>query len=226
MSEFGWLLELEPMPETKTPVLKNNRFQHEHVLLIDHHDSFTQTIKSYFEQLGARVTIVQHTDTILHKLEELEPTRLVLSPGPGNPREVSATQDLIRKYYKQYPILGICLGHQCLIEAFGGEVIQSQEIHHGKQSVIHHHGEGLFAGLPSTFLATRYHSLIAEERDLPKDWKITAWTHDKAGRRVIMGIAHQDYPLFGVQYHPEAVLTEQGMQVLANFMRYKRMVAR
>jgi anthranilate synthase component II len=219
MSEFGWLLELEHTPEAKGLGLENSRFPHEHVLLVDHHDSFTHTIKSYFEQLGARVTVVQHTDTALNHLEAFKPTRLVLSPGPGNPQEVSSTQDLICKYYKQYPILGICLGHQCLIEAFGGYVTQAQEIHHGKQSVVHHEGEGIFTGLPSTFLATRYHSLIAEEGDLTKDWKITAWTHNKAEGRVIMGIAHQNYPLFGVQYHPEAILTEQGMQVLVNFMR-------
>lgn len=218
MSEYGWLLELEHVPKPKVSTAVNARFQYEHVLLIDHHDSFTQLIKSYFEQLGARVTVVQHTDKGLNHLEAFEPTRLVLSPGPGSPRAVSTTQDLIRKYYTQYPMLGICLGHQCMVEAFGGRVIEAQEIHHGKQSVIHHKNEGLFAGLPSTFLATRYHSLTAEEDTLPKHWKITAWTHDKAGVRVIMGIAHQNYPLFGVQYHPEAILTEQGMQVLHNFL--------
>ena len=223
MSEYGWLLELElTVDKTLDPAVKprdvGDMFQHEHLLLIDHHDSFTHIIKSYFEQLGVRVTLVQHTDTALHHLEAFEPTRLVLSPGPGNPGEVYATQQLIQKYYKQYPILGICLGHQCLIEAFGGCVTQARDIHHGKQSVIHHDGEGLFKGLPSSFLATRYHSLVADEHELPKEWKVTACTHDEIGRRVVMGVAHQNYPLFGVQYHPEAVLTEQGMQVLINFL--------
>ena len=218
MSDYGWLLDLENASEEKPLVLKNKRFQDEHVLLIDHHDSFTQMIKSYVEQLGACVTVVQHMDTALHHLEAFEPTRLLLSPGPGSPREAYATQNLIQKYYKQYPILGICLGHQCLIEALGGRVIQAQEIHHGKQSIIHHDGEGLFLDLPNTFLATRYHSLIIEEEGLPQDWKITAWTYDSKKQKIIMGIMHRDYPLFGVQYHPEAVLTEQGMQVLRNFM--------
>lgn len=236
MSEYGWLLELELTAEKKGFLKgfstsrgltagsreKNNMIdQREHVLLIDHHDSFSQTIKSYFEQLGVLVTVVQHTDAALNQLEAFEPTRLVLSPGPGSPGEAYATQKLIQKYYKQYPMLGVCLGHQCLIEAFGGCVIQARDIHHGKQSVIHHAGEGLFSGLPSTFLATRYHSLIAEEHDLSNDWEITAWAHDEAGSRVVMGIEHRHYPLFGVQYHPEAVLTEQGMQLLINFMAYQ-----
>jgi anthranilate synthase component II len=222
MSEYGWLLELENAPRASTPVLKNNRFQHEHVLLIDHHDSFTQMIKSYFEQLGVWVTVVQHTDTALNHLEAFKPTRLVLSPGPGSPEEACITQAIIQKYYKHYPMLGICLGHQCLIEAFGGRVTQAEEIHHGKQSIIHHDGEGLFTGLPNIFLVTRYHSLIIEEHDVPHDWKITAWTYDEVGCRMVMGVAHRDYPLFGVQYHPEAVLTEQGMQVLRNFLCFPR----
>jgi len=220
MSEYGWLLELEHAPETHTAAFKKNehRFQDEHVLLIDHHDSFTQIIKSYFEQLGVSVTIVQHQDTALHHLDTFKPTCLVLSPGPGSPGEAYATQVLIQKYRMHYPMLGICLGHQCLVEALGGRVITASEIWHGKQAVIHHHGDGLFSGLPSTFLATRYHSLVVDEHDLSNDWRITAWTHDANGRRVIMGVAHQSYPLFGVQYHPEAVLTEHGMQVLRNFL--------
>lgn len=218
MSEYGWLIDLENAPEVGSVVLDRHKFEHEHVLLIDHHDSFTQMIKSYFEQLGVGVTVVQHTDTALHHLEDFKPTRVVLSPGPGSPREAYATQNLIKKYYQHYPMLGICLGHQCLIEAFGGRVIQAQEIYHGKQSIIHHDGEGLFTDLPTTFLATRYHSLIIDEHNLPHDWKITAWTHNAEGSRSVMGVAHQRYPLFGVQYHPEAVLTEHGMQVLRNFL--------
>lgn len=219
MSDYGWLLELELAVEEKDKQRDvGDKFQHEHVLLIDHHDSFTQMIKSYLEQLGARVTVVQHTDAALHKLEVFNPTRLVLSPGPGSPGEAYITQNLIKKYYKDYPILGVCLGHQCLIEAFGGCVIEAQEIYHGKQSIIHHDGKGLFVNLSTTFLATRYHSLLINEHKLPQDWNITAWTHDKSGRRIVMGVAHQNYPLFGVQYHPEAVLTEQGMQVFRNFL--------
>tara|TARA_R110002126_G_scaffold291802_1_gene459155 strand:+ start:56425 stop:57108 length:684 start_codon:yes stop_codon:yes gene_type:complete len=224
MSKYGWLLELENTPDAIPSVLdKHHTFEseHEHVLLIDHHDSFTYLIKSYFEQLGALVTVVQHTDAALNNLEAFKPTCLVFSPGPGRPHDVSGTQMLIKKYYKHYPMLGICLGHQCLIEAFGGRVVQAQEIHHGKQALIYHDdGDGIFKGVPRSFLATRYHSLIVDEGAMPSDWKITAWTHDKMGCRVIMGVAHRDYPLFGVQYHPEAVLTEQGLQVLRNFLQF------
>ncbi|MDF1827533.1 MAG: aminodeoxychorismate/anthranilate synthase component II [Legionellaceae bacterium] len=221
MSAYGWLLELDNTPEMNAPGLdKYHTFEHEHehVLLIDHHDSFTYLIKSYFEQLGASVTVVQYTDTALDDLDAWNPTRLVLSPGPGSPREVYTTQQLILKHYKHYPMLGICLGHQCMIEAFGGRIIQAGEIHHGKQSVIEHDGQGLFLDLPRSFLATRYHSLVMDEHALPHDWKMTAWAYDKAGCRVVMGVAHCHYPLFGVQYHPEAILTEHGMQVLRNFL--------
>ena len=220
MNDYGWLLELEHVSVTSVSSLKTETFQNVHMLLIDHHDSFTYMIKSYFEQLGATVTVIQHTDTTLHHLAAFKPTCIVLSPGPGCPREAYATQILIQKYYKQYPMLGICLGHQCLIEAFGGSIIQADDIYHGKQSMIYHDGEGLFAGIPHPFLATRYHSLMVDVHDLPKDWSMTAWTYNQDGRRMMMGVAHRDYPLFGVQYHPEAVLTEQGMPVLRNFLRY------
>jgi len=227
MSEYGWLLELENTPDISSPILSTENFEHDHVLLIDHHDSFTYLIKSCFEQLGALVTVVQYTDPALEHIDVFKPTHLVFSPGPGSPCEALGTQQLIQKYYKHYPMLGICLGHQCLIEAFGGRVIQAQEIHHGKQALIYHDhddGEGLFAGVPRSFLATRYHSLVVDERTMPSRWKMTAWTYDKMGGRVIMGVAHRDYPLFGVQYHPEAVLTEQGMQVLRNFLYLKRLL--
>ena len=223
MSEYGWLLELENKPEAGSAVLDqyhNHKFEHEHVLLIDHHDSFTYLIKSYFEKLGASVTVVQHTDAALNHLDLLKPTHLVFSPGPGSPREVYTTQELILKYYKHYPMLGVCLGHQCMIEAFGGRIIEAREIHHGMQSVIEHDGQGLFLDLPCSFLVTRYHSLIMDEHALPRDWKMTAWTYDKTGCCVIMGVAHRDYPLFGVQYHPEAILTEHGMHVLRNFLKF------
>ncbi|NCT57785.1 MAG: aminodeoxychorismate/anthranilate synthase component II [Legionella sp.] len=220
MSEYGWLLDLENMPDVSAPMLdKNHKFEHEHVLLIDHYDSFTYLIKSYFEQLGASVTVVQYTDTALNHLEAYQPTRLVLSPGPGSPGEVYTTQQLILKHYMHYPMLGICLGHQCMIEAFGGHVLQAQEIQHGKQIKIYHDGQDLFLNLPRSFLATRYHSWVVDEHDMPMDWKVTAWGYEHNGSRVVMGVAHRTYPLFGVQYHPEAILTEHGMHVLRNFLK-------
>ncbi|MCH9756676.1 MAG: aminodeoxychorismate/anthranilate synthase component II [Gammaproteobacteria bacterium] len=199
-------------------ILKHNVIQTKHVLLIDHYDSFTQLIKAYFEQLGARVSVVQSDALALQKIEVLAPTHVVLSPGPGCPKAAPETQAFILEYYQKYPILGVCLGLQCLIEAFGGRVLEASDICHGKQVQISHLNEGLFQGIKVPFIGTRYHSLVASFEHLPKDWHVAAWTYDTGGCRVIMGIQHQKYPLFGVQYHPEAILTEQGIKVFENFL--------
>ncbi len=202
MSECGWFIEA----------------QDKRVMLVDHHDSFTQLIKSYFEALGARVSVVQSDELPSVTLEVLKPTHVVLSPGPGKPVDAPNTLTFILQYFKTYPMLGVCLGHQCLIEAFGGEVIQADEIYHGKQSEIYHLESGLFEQLPQALLATRYHSLVVSLDKLPKDWQVSAWTHDTKGRQLIMGIQHDSYPLFGVQYHPEAILTEQGSDIFRQFL--------
>jgi anthranilate synthase/aminodeoxychorismate synthase-like glutamine amidotransferase len=189
------------------------------LLLIDHYDSFTYTIKAYFEALQVQVEVVQHDSPDLLNLEKIAPSMLVFSPGPGHPDKANTAVELIKKYHKIYPMLGVCLGHQCIAKAFGGEVIHAPEIMHGKQSLIHHEGRDLFAGIPSLFSATRYHSLVVKPETLPRVLRMTAWTFDQKETRMIMGLAHQHYPVFGVQYHPEAVLTEHGYLLFSNFLR-------
>ena len=188
------------------------------VLIIDHYDSFTYTIKSYFECLGALTQVIQFDDEPTKVFASFNPTHLVLSPGPGSPNEVKPTLDLIHHYYKAYPILGICLGHQCIAQVLGGKVIQSDAVMHGKQSMIYHQNAALFKDVPLSFSATRYHSLVVDEQSLPESLVTTAWTYDKSNARVVMAIAHQQYPLFGIQYHPEAIMTEHGFVVLKNFL--------
>ena len=189
----------------------------EHVLLIDHHDSFTQLIRNYLEQLGASVSVVQSGDVALEQVETLAPTRVVLSPGPGAPESAAATQAFILQYYRKYPMLGICLGHQCLMAAFQGQVVQATDICHGKSYHIHHAGQGILSGVPTPFFATRYHSLVASNHAIPRDWEVTAWTYDAKEQFVIMGVQHQTYPLFGLQYHPEAILTQHGRLIFKHF---------
>lgn len=216
MSNRGWLIEHQEI--TPPNHLNCAERKDEHVVLIDHYDSFTQTIKHYLEVLYAKVSVLQYDDPALNQLERLAPTRLVLSPGPGHPREALATHTLILKHHKDYPMLGVCLGHQCMVEAFGGEVIAAHAVCHGKQSNIYHKGSGLFAGLPQAFPATRYHSLVA--KTVPKGWVSTAWTYDIHAQPVLMAMQHKYYPLFGVQYHPEAILTAHGAQILRNFLTF------
>ncbi len=188
------------------------------VLIIDHYDSFTYTIKSYFECLGALTQVVQFDDEHTEVIDLFRPSHLVLSPGPGAPDEVKPTLDLIHQYYTTYPILGICLGHQCIAQVFGGKVIQADCVMHGKQSIIYHQNAALFKDIPLSFSAIRYHSLVVEEQSLPDSLVTTAWTYDKSNARVVMALAHQHYPVFGIQYHPEAIMTAHGFVVLKNFL--------
>lgn len=210
MSQSGWLMldALDSAVDTSV-----------HLVLIDHHDSFTQLIKHYLEQLGAVVSIVQSGDAVLEQVETLAPSGIILSPGPGTPEAAYPTQQFILNHYTQYPMLGICLGHQCLAAAFGGSVVQASEIFHGKTSEIHHRAKGLLRGLPTPFLATRYHSLLVSPMHLPCDWEVTAWTYDTKGQSIIMGMQHRQYPLFGVQYHPEAILTHNGCSIFERFIQ-------
>ena len=218
MPDAGWLIDMCEAKPLHLVKPKNLLKQAVHVLLVDHHDSFTQLIKSYCEALGARVSVVQQDDAALQCLERLAPTHIILSPGPGHPSEACATQAMIRAYAGYYPMLGICLGHQCLIEAFGGKVVQAAYVCHGVQSEIYHTGQGLFTGMRRPFLGTRYHSLVACDKALPDVWEVAAWTYDAEGAHVIMGMQHRDYFMFGVQYHPEAILTEQGHRIFENFL--------
>jgi anthranilate synthase component 2 len=186
------------------------------ILLIDHYDSFTYTIKAYFDELGARTQVVQHDALRLTDLAHYAPDGIVLSPGPGHPREATHSLALLQHVSARYPILGICLGMQCIVEAFGGRVIHAPQAMHGKQSRMTHTGQGIFQGIPSNFSVTRYHSLMMDELLIPACLDITARTEDAS--RVIMGIQHKEYPVYGVQYHPEAVLTEHGHALLHNFL--------
>jgi anthranilate synthase/aminodeoxychorismate synthase-like glutamine amidotransferase len=191
------------------------------LLLIDNYDSFTYNLVHYFKILGAEVTVVRHDEITVAEVKSFHPTALVLSPGPGNPSQAGISLGVIETYYKDYPLLGVCLGHQCLAQVFGATITRANTILHGKTSDIYHHREGLFKQLPRPFKATRYHSLAVDPATLSNELVVTAWTQDAAGNRdTIMSLQHRDYPLFGVQFHPEAILTEQGLALLKNFLDF------
>lgn len=185
--------------------------------MIDHDDSFTETIVSYFLQLNVSVKILHYLDSSLGDIHQWSPSGIVLSPGPGHPAAAPQTLTLIQKYYQIYPILGICLGMQAIAVAFGGAVIRASEVMHGKPSYIYHKQTGLFEFVPTPFLATRYHSLMVDKKTLPPEFVIDAWAQDKNASAIPMSLRHVNYPLFGVQFHPEAVLSEHGFSLLASF---------
>ena len=186
------------------------------ILMIDNYDSFTYNLVQYFNQLGQEVEVHRNDLISLDEIEKKSPEYVVISPGPGTPKESGISVDLIKRFKAKLPILGVCLGHQCLGAAFGANIIRANEIMHGKLSEIIHDGSGLFKGLESPFKATRYHSLIIEENTLGKEFHISAWTENKT----IMAIQHEKLPLFGLQFHPESIATEQGMEILKNFLNY------
>jgi anthranilate synthase component II len=185
-----------------------------HVLLIDNYDSFTYNLYQYLCELGARVTVVRNDAITVEEARELQADAIVISPGPGVPRDAGISVELIRALGPSTPMLGVCLGHQAIAEAFGGRVDRAPELMHGKASQVHHTASGVFAGLPSPFSAIRYHSLCALEPELPCELEVTA--HSDSG--VVMGIKHREYPVEGVQFHPESILTEHGKELLANFL--------
>ena len=186
------------------------------LLMIDNYDSFTYNLVQYFYQLGQEVEVHRNDLISLDDIEKKSPEYIVISPGPCTPKEAGISVDLIKKFKDKLPILGVCLGHQCLGAAFGANIIEANKIMHGKLSEIIHDGSGLFKGVENSFKATRYHSLIIEEKTLDKDFHITAWTENKT----IMAIQHEKLPLFGLQFHPESIATEQGMEILRNFLSY------
>ena len=186
------------------------------LLMIDNYDSFTYNLVQYFYQLGQEVEVYRNDLISLDDIEKKSPEYIVISPGPCTPKEAGISVELIKKFKDKLPILGVCLGHQCLGAAFGANIIRANEIMHGKLSDITHDGSGLFKGLESPFKATRYHSLIIEENTLDKEFHISAWTENKT----IMAIKHEKLPLLGLQFHPESIATEQGMEILKNFLNY------
>lgn len=184
------------------------------LLMIDNYDSFTYNIVQYFGQLGEDVRVFRNDRVSLEEIETLRPKRLVISPGPCSPEEAGVSVAAIRHFAGKIPVLGVCLGHQAIGAAYGGSVVRSISLMHGKTSPIHHTGKELFKGLPDPFLATRYHSLVLERETLPDCLEVTAWVDNSE----IMGIRHKELPLWGVQFHPESILTEGGMDVLKNFL--------
>ncbi|MCU5781176.1 anthranilate synthase, component II [Alcanivorax balearicus MACL04] len=191
------------------------------VLMIDNYDSFTYNLVQYLQELGAEVLVHRNDQIDLAGMEALAADRLMISPGPCSPNEAGISVEAIRHFAGKLPILGVCLGHQSLGQAFGGEVIRAAQVMHGKTSPVHHTGQGVFAGLPSPFTATRYHSLVVARETLPECFEITAWTENEQGEKEeIMGMRHKELPLEGVQFHPESILTEHGHAMLKNFLEH------
>ena len=189
------------------------------LLMIDNYDSFTYNLVQYLGELGADVKVVRNDQMEISAIEHLQPRHIVISPGPCTPNEAGISLEVIRKFSGKIPILGVCLGHQSIGQAFGGRVISAERIMHGKTSPIHHSGQGVFANIPSPFEATRYHSLLVEKSTLSKELEITAWTIDENGQiDEIMGLRHRRWQVHGVQFHPESILTQHGHALLRNFL--------
>ncbi len=186
--------------------------------MLDNYDSFTHNLVQYCGELGRQVVVARNDKITLDEIAELKPDTIIISPGPCSPTEAGISVDVIKTFAGQIAILGVCLGHQCIAEAYGGSVIHAQQVMHGKTSPIWHNNKDIFAGLDSPFTATRYHSLIVERNSLPSELQVTAWTQKTSGDfNEIMGLSHRSKKLYGVQFHPEAILTEHGHKLLANF---------
>lgn len=185
------------------------------ILVIDNYDSFTYNLVQYLGELGARLKVYRNNKITIDKIRELKPERIVISPGPGEPKDAGISNDVILNFGHTIPILGVCLGHQCIGSSFGGRIVGARTLMHGKTSLIYHDGKGVFKGVKNPFEATRYHSLLVERKSLPRVLKITAETKAKE----IMGLQHKRYPIYGVQFHPESILTEEGKKILGNFLK-------
>ena len=184
------------------------------ILMIDNYDSFTYNLVQYLGELGANLVVHRNDKITIDEIEDLAPEKIVISPGPCTPREAGISCDLIRQFAGRVPLLGVCLGHQCIGDVFGGDVVRAGRLMHGKTSLIHHNGEQIFDDLENPFEATRYHSLIVKKETLPDCLELTAWT----AQDEIMGFRHKDYPIWGVQFHPESILTVEGKKLLKNFL--------
>ena len=190
------------------------------LLIIDNYDSFTYNLYQYFCELGTEVKVVRNDEITLEEIEALSPSHLVISPGPCTPNEAGISLEAIRHFAGKLPLLGVCLGHQAIAQAFGGNVIRAKQVMHGKTSQIRHNNKSVFVGLNMPLTVTRYHSLIVEAESLPDCFEITAWTENAAGEMdEIMGYQHRTLPIDAVQFHPESIKTEQGHELLANFLR-------
>jgi anthranilate synthase component 2 len=191
------------------------------LLMIDNYDSFTYNLVQYLGELGEDVRVYRNDQITVPEIEKLKPDHIVISPGPCTPNEAGVSVETIQKLGGKFPILGVCLGHQSIGQAYGGKIVRAKQLMHGKTSMIHHEDVGVFRGLPNLFEATRYHSLVIERASLPDVLEITAWTDDGE----IMGVRHKTLPVEGVQFHPESILTQHGHELLANFLKSHRRAA-
>jgi anthranilate synthase/aminodeoxychorismate synthase-like glutamine amidotransferase len=189
------------------------------VFVLDNYDSFTYNLVQYLGELGAEVVVRRNDQITVGEVQALSPQRIVISPGPCTPQEAGISIDLFRHFTSKVPILGVCLGHQSLGAAFGGRIVRAPHLMHGKTSQVTHDGKTVFKDLISPFTATRYHSLIVEEDSLPAALEVSAWTTESDGTKTIMGLRHRQFPVEGVQFHPESVLTGEGKRLVANFLR-------
>jgi anthranilate synthase/aminodeoxychorismate synthase-like glutamine amidotransferase len=188
------------------------------VLVLDNYDSFTYNLVQYLGELGAQVEVRRNDQVTVADVEAMRPERIVVSPGPCTPQEAGISIALIRHFAGKVPILGVCLGHQAIGAAFGGKVVRAPHLMHGKTSTVTHDNRSIFHGLPAPMTATRYHSLIVEEKNLPAELEVSAWTTEKDGSRTIMGLRHRKFAVEGVQFHPESVLTDSGKKLIRNFL--------
>lgn len=186
------------------------------LLIIDNYDSFTFNLVQYFLCLDQEVMVYAHDKINVHEICEISPSHIVISPGPNSPKQAGVSVEVIKRFYQSTPILGICLGHQCIAYAFGGKIIQAPQVMHGKTSMIQHNFQGLFKNIPNYFSAMRYHSLSIDIATLPPLFSIDAWANE-----TIMAISHRHYPLFGLQFHPESILSEHGIALLQQFLNYE-----
>ena len=185
------------------------------ILVIDNYDSFTYNLVQELGELGAEIEVFRNDKITVEEIEKKSPSHIIISPGPCTPREAGISNDVVRAFAGRRPLLGVCLGHQCIAHAMGGDVVRAKRLMHGKTSMIYHDGKTIYEGISNPFEATRYHSLIVKGETLPAVFEVTAWTD----RDEIMGIRHKEYPLEGVQFHPESFLTDEGMKILDNFLR-------
>ncbi len=185
------------------------------ILMIDNYDSFTYNLVQYLQELGARVEVFRNDKVSVAKVKEMGPKKIIISPGPGRPENAGVSCDLIKELAGKIPILGVCLGHQAIGHVYGARIIGAKKLMHGKTSLIYHNKKTIFKNIPNPFEATRYHSLIVDEKSLPDELEVIAWTKEDE----IMGLKHNNYDLWGVQFHPESILTRSGMDILANFLK-------
>ena len=210
---FNIILLINERDMMEAAIKKNNTKKID-ILMIDNYDSFTFNLVQFLGILGEKIRVRRNDRISLEEIEEMNPAKIVISPGPGRPSDAGISKELIGKFYKKIPILGVCLGHQSIGEVFGAEVINSGIVVHGKTSEIHHDGKTIYAGIKNPFIAARYHSLILKEDTIPSFLEVTAHTEDG----IVMGIRHKDFPLEGIQFHPESFLTPSGMKLLENFI--------